>query len=161
MTETLDRRWGCALLGTVLVCGFGCGGSGPVPVTGKVTVDGVPVAGAGVLFTPKGGGRPAHGETKADGTYELTTARPGDGALPGEYVVTIVWDEPVHPYLAFRDGAPEKAKHYEDYLKWKANRKEQPSPVPAVYGDPAKTPLRQEVPAPGGVANFDLKSGAK
>lgn len=29
------------------------------------------------------------GEIRADGTYDLTSKRPGDGALPGEYMVTV------------------------------------------------------------------------
>ena len=70
----------------------GCGPSGPamLPVSGVVTLDGDPVEGAGVMFSPSQGGRPAMGTTNAAGEFELTTIEPGDGALVGEHKVTIV-----------------------------------------------------------------------
>jgi hypothetical protein len=144
-----------ALLAAALA---GCGGSDkPVPVTGKVTVNGAPVAGAGVTFHPQDGkGRPATGETDQNGTYHLTTINPSDGALPGEYRVTLVWDEPQHPYLQLRDGAPQKESLRADYEKWKATHKTQPSPIPAKYGTPGSTPLTQKVPAANGKADFEV-----
>ncbi|HXG13311.1 MAG TPA: hypothetical protein VNK04_26375 [Gemmataceae bacterium] len=155
-------RRGWILLAVLLGVSWGCGSRDrPVPVRGKVTVDGAPIAGAGVVFHPKdGNGRPASGETRADGTYHLTTFTEGDGALPGEYRVTIVWEEPVHPYLAYRDGSPKKKALEKEYLEWKAKHKPKPSPIPPHYGDPAKTPLEQKVPVPGGVADFALQSNA-
>src|SRR5262245_58442191 len=88
----------------VSLAALGCTGSDtPVPVSGKVTVNGAPVGGAGITFHPQGGkGRPATAETAEDGTYKLTTMNPGDGALKGDYKVTLIWDEPVHPYVALR-----------------------------------------------------------
>lgn len=68
----------------------GCGEPSPFSeVTGTVTLDGQPVSDATVAFRPSGGGRSAYGVTKADGTYELSTLKPGDGALPGTHKVTI------------------------------------------------------------------------
>jgi hypothetical protein len=72
--------------------------------------------------------------------------------------VTIVWDEPVHPYLATREGSPEKEKLRPEYEAWKAKHQAKASPVPAQYAAPASTPLSQKVPAPGGIANFDIKT---
>src|SRR5262245_1275520 len=101
----------------VSVFAVGCGSNDlPVPISGKVTVNGVPVGNAGVVFHPKDGkGRPASGETAEDGSYQLTTFKSGDGALKGEYQVTLVWEEPVHPYLALRDGAPQKESLRQEY----------------------------------------------
>jgi hypothetical protein len=139
---------------------LGCGASDlPVPISGKVTVNGVPVANAGIVFHPHDGkGRPASAETTEDGTYRLTTFNAGDGALKGEYRVTLVWEEPVHPYLALRDGAPQKDALRQEYLAWKEKHKDQPSPIPPEYANVGSTPLVQKVPAPGNLANFDVKA---
>ncbi|MHB9081972.1 MAG: hypothetical protein ACYC3X_31290 [Pirellulaceae bacterium] len=82
-----------SVLAGLLVC-VGCGEkagvSGTVPVTGLVMLDGKPVAGASVTFSPTGkGGRAAVGTTDAEGRYTLTTMKPGDGAIPGSYNVAI------------------------------------------------------------------------
>ena len=68
----------------------GCGRSLPTtyPVKGTVTLDGKPVAGAGVLLIPKEG-RPAHGVTDENGAFTASTFGEGDGALPGRHVVTV------------------------------------------------------------------------
>src|SRR5205809_5611492 len=69
---------------TIIACAavtsMGCGRSDqPVPVSGKVTVNGVAVANAGIVFHPKDGkGRPASAETDEGGTYRLTTFNAGD-----------------------------------------------------------------------------------
>lgn len=69
----------------------GCGGSslGTVPVEGSVMIDGKPIAGITVVFSPDSGGRAASGQTDESGNYKLTTEINGDGALPGTYKVTI------------------------------------------------------------------------
>jgi hypothetical protein len=69
----------------------GCSGSGPaiVPVSGTVTLDGVPVAEANVMFAPVAGGRPAEGRTDAAGKFSLSTEKPNDGAMEGDYEVTV------------------------------------------------------------------------
>jgi len=77
------------------------------PVHGKVTVDGKPLAKAKVRFAPtaKGNtdpGKPAWGEIQADGTYQLTTYKTGDGAIVGEHWVTIL-----NPDEELPDGVPD------------------------------------------------------
>jgi hypothetical protein len=57
------------------------------PVEGTVTFQGKPVAGASVMFMGKG--PMAHGDTDAQGHFKLMTNRPGDGAAPGDYNVSI------------------------------------------------------------------------
>jgi hypothetical protein len=61
-----------------------------VPVSGTVTLRGAPVAGADVKFQPKVGTTSSFGVTNDAGRYELTTFQGGDGAPPGEYVVTVL-----------------------------------------------------------------------
>ena len=69
----------------------GCGGGGPppVPVSGKVLLNSKPVDGALVTFHGKEGGKSASARTAADGTFKLTTNKTNDGAVPGDYVITI------------------------------------------------------------------------
>ncbi len=69
----------------------GCGESGPKTYSakGKVTYKGQLVAGAAVTFHPVSSGNPAIGHTDTQGEFSLTTFSPGDGALAGDYVVTV------------------------------------------------------------------------
>src|SRR5262245_51088003 len=60
------------------------------PVTGTVTLQGKPVAGAAVTFVPTGDeGEAASAITDSEGKYALTTWQAGDGARPGEYRVKV------------------------------------------------------------------------
>lgn len=87
------------LLAAVLV--IGCGKSGDpsrpktVPVSGTVTLKGQPVAGAQLVFQPDGSNPGATGATDADGKYTLMTFQSGDGAVPGQYKVSITKNESV------------------------------------------------------------------
>lgn len=77
---------------TVLGCGSGPGDLNAV--SGMVTLDGEPLSGATVSFSPAsdGSGRPAVGTTNEQGVYELTDMRfsqAGPGVAVGEYIVTI------------------------------------------------------------------------
>ncbi len=67
----------------------GCSDSGLTPVRGKVTFDGKPLPTGSIRFFPAEGGRPAVGQIATDGTYELSTTEPGDGAKPGQYKVAV------------------------------------------------------------------------
>src|SRR5262245_44553140 len=61
------------------------------PVTGTVTVNGKPAAKLLVLFylvdDPSPYPSPASGLTDDRGAFTLTTAKPSDGVIPGEYAV--------------------------------------------------------------------------
>lgn len=60
------------------------------PVTGVVTFDEKPLASATVMFNPLDG--QGHGSialTDDAGRYKLTTFKPGDGVVPGDYRVAI------------------------------------------------------------------------
>jgi hypothetical protein len=73
-----------------------------VPAKGVVNYKGKPMPRLSVGFRPlaatggSGGPRIASGFTDENGQFELMTAQPGDGAVPGEYEVVIgfIPDEP-------------------------------------------------------------------
>jgi len=74
---------------------WGCGPSSGTPVTlipvkGKVTYKGQPVTKGIIQFEPDGYGRTASGHLQSDGTFELTTLKPGDGVVAGEHRISIV-----------------------------------------------------------------------
>jgi hypothetical protein len=105
----------------------GCTQSETVAVTGTVTLNGQPAENAEVFFNPKAG-RMATGATDAAGHFKLSTAAPNDGALPGDYVVTLgeyypAGTAPAQP----KDGG------------------QLPSRFPSQYGDPARSPITAHV----------------
>jgi hypothetical protein len=65
------------------------------PVKGRVLLpNGKPLTSGRIEFYPvKDPGLIAHGELASDGTFELRTREPGDGAIPGEYKVRIMIPE--------------------------------------------------------------------
>jgi hypothetical protein len=73
---------------------WGCGSNaGPyvgktVPVKGKVTYKGKPLTRGEILFEPDSG-REANGNIQPDGTFELSTFKAGDGAIPGKHRVAV------------------------------------------------------------------------
>jgi hypothetical protein len=80
-----------------LVGANGCG-SGRYPVAGKVVwADGTPakeLVGGMVICESTGVPVGARGEIKEDGSFQLVTERPGDGATPGRYRVLISQPRP-------------------------------------------------------------------
>ena len=86
------------LIGTMLMLGIvGCGSTNQItPVSGKITYKGAPCDGALVVFHPLAGERlndpKPVATTSPDGVYRLTLFAENDGAIPGEYGVTIVWN---------------------------------------------------------------------
>lgn len=112
------------------------------PVSGRVLVDGKPVVRAVVAFHPTsphadGKSYGASTFTDEDGVFRMTTIESGDGAVPGEYVMTVVAN-----YVAKGDldvTVP-------DLLKGK-------------YADPKTSPLRVEVKeGVNDLSTFDLHS---
>ncbi len=158
----------CSLLTTLLALGAsGCGGrDGPVAVTGVVLLDGQPVSGATVAFLPAGEtGRPATGFTDAQGAFRLTTSGKGDGALPGDYRVVVTRLETKVPdgprWTEYWDDEKGKRKKPVQYygMQLTSARKPLRSLLPAMYGEPSRTPLRCQVPADGRVT-LELASTA-
>jgi hypothetical protein len=80
-----------------------CGSNLPrtIPVAGVVTFDGkAPPAAGNVLFLPTEAAegypmRPATAAFGTDGRFKAQTFDPGDGLMPGKYLVSIeCWDTP-------------------------------------------------------------------
>lgn len=127
----------------VVLAVIGCSGpSGPplpkvVPVTGKVTLDGKPLANANLEFIPTAGGVEASGKTNAEGVYELAI-RANKGTPQGNYKVTI--EKRVKPdgsELTEGGGVGEQV-------------------LPTKYWERATTELTATVPAEGGTIDFPL-----
>lgn len=104
MRSFFSRTAGWCALSVLMGISSGCGDGAPtVPtehVRGVVTLDGTPVEGATVTFTPvdAAAGGAANGYTDPNGEYELTLLAPGPGmkaelgggTLPGEYRVSVI-----------------------------------------------------------------------
>ena len=104
-----------------------CGQSETVPVKGTVMFKGKPAENVEVMFNAKQG-RLATGATNAEGKFTLSTAKLNDGAMPGEYIVTLAEHyTPENPPAMPRDGGP------------------LPTRFPPQYGDPSKSPLTATV----------------
>lgn len=94
----------------------GCGGSSEpadrpqrVSVTGTVLYQERPVEGATVVFIPQGGNHGAVGVTDASGRFMLTTFDRDDGAVPGDYSVTVRKVEMPPAVQGATDDAPPPA----------------------------------------------------
>jgi hypothetical protein len=120
--------------------------SRPVPLSGTVTLGGVPVAGAVVVFTPEQGkGRSALAWTDAQGRFDLTTFQGADGVLRGRYVVTITKET----------SEGNSSNSTPDQLEPSAGRSK--NLLPAIYADVTTTPLACVVPPERPVV-FELRS---
>ena len=89
-------RRACWALTVVAVLAAGCGGSGLAPVRGQLVYsDGQPakdLVGCSVVFEATGADGKAigaTGEVDAEGRFELTTNKPGDGAPVGVNKVSL------------------------------------------------------------------------
>jgi len=116
----------------------GCGEAHP-SVTGKVTLDGSPLADAIVSFMPENEeGIPAFGRTDREGHYTLHESSEAGGAVVGKYTVRI---------STFREGQPDADPPIPP-VKEK---------VPPRYN--VETELAVEVKEGENVFDFDLESG--
>ena len=109
-------------------------------VRGVVTLDGIPLEGGTVLFTPQRG-RSANGTIGADGSFTLTTYGNGDGAIVG-----------VHQVAVFA-GAPRRVDRPIDADVPEQNER---LLVPQRYRDPHRSGLTFEVKS-GELNEFELK----
>jgi len=137
---------------------LGCGQRGPVVemVEGVVLLDGQPVEGATVLFSPDAGGAadglPAVGRTDSTGTFRLNAAggaKFGAGTKIGDYIVTVSKQDhdPVPPPDPNRPpSGPPNVK------VWDA--------LPVVYKHAVTTPLRAAVKKGKNMYRFELDSSA-
>ena len=112
-----------------------------VAVGGSVQREGMPLAGATVVFIPE----PSHkaplafGAVENNGRYALLSANRYPGVLPGKYIVCVQAASPAPDNVA--DPLMPRPKA---------------TPPTGVYADPETTPLRFEVPAAGGTFDIDL-----
>jgi hypothetical protein len=87
--------WPLIRVAGILSLCWGCGSAeGPyaaptVPVKGKVSYKGKLLSQGEMVFEPDSAGREAHGNIQPDGTFELTTYKPGDGAVLGTHRVAV------------------------------------------------------------------------
>jgi hypothetical protein len=97
-----------------------CGSNLPqtIRVSGQVTFDGQPPPAAGsVLFLPieSAAGfpsRPASGAFGTDGQFQAQTFEPGDGLMPGKYLISVeCWDMP--PSMQGNPGKSHVPKKYQ------------------------------------------------
>jgi hypothetical protein len=143
------------LIAICAIAGLGCSETVEVtlppahPVTGVVTLNAKPVAGAMLQFVPQGNtkGNDCFGVTDESGKYSLKQFRGEDGAQVGEYSVVI--ELHLKP-----DGSP--LKEDEAPREVMANQV-----LPKMYSQLASTILRANVPEGGGQFNFDLKDMKK
>lgn len=111
----------CAALVVVATAVWGCGGPAApktLKVKGTVKFDGQPLSKGQVSFQSMDGGdiaRPATGTIGSDGTYELSTFADKDGALPGNYKVTVTSYENSPTAEEFAEGAKLKSNIPEKY----------------------------------------------
>ncbi len=133
----------CLLLATVVA--IGCGDSNPktVKVTGKISYNGEPLKSGTIALIPEGEGYGATGQIQPDGTFQLTSFKPNDGAAPGNYKVTV---------QVFPD---ESAGGDELGLPGAEFGMGQKPPIPLGYGDPATTKLTALIN--DGETELDLK----
>jgi hypothetical protein len=133
----------------------GCGGpkQGQMPtaqVTGQITYRGAPLGRGEVKFIPVQTSdkavRVAYGTLDEQGRYRLGTYGQGDGAILGDYQVT----------LEARDEMPGgvgKRKTAHGFVPAQQPK----SLIPERYADPAKSALTAHVAAGSNTLNFDLK----
>lgn len=142
-----------AMLGVVFVGGCGTKYPETAPVSGKITVDGVPVTTGRIIFYPTSGARLSSGEIQPDGNYSLTTFKAGDGALLGSHRVVIESTKVVGPTsaktIADESQTPVSAL---GRVIWLVDEK---------YSQPSTTDLSAEVKrGPNGI-DFHLPHSAK
>ena len=135
--------YGWNLMLPILALAFaGCGPGGPeiASVTGRVTMDGQPLANATIVFIPENG-RPAGASTDANGRYELNFTQGRRGAIPGKNTIRVTTQR--DPYQD-NDGK---------------NIPGSRETIPPRYNTETTLEFMVE-PKKRNVADFDLKSGA-
>lgn len=147
----------------------GCGGSDKpdtVPVSGKVTLDGVPVEGASVMFRPEGSGRPGTAMTDADGAYSLSSyGEPNDGAVPGEYTVAVIKIGGPGASALAGSAPPQSDPNALSTIDATSGTNSAEAPeteyfVPKKYTDPSTSGLKLTIPE-GGSDNINLELTSK
>jgi hypothetical protein len=135
-------------LAVLAMASSGCGRSGRqipnrVPVSGRVTIAGQPLAYGTVQLVPESPeGHAAMGTIKA-GSFTLASAESFPGVVKGSYKVSIVSPQPIDP-----------SNRPSDPFSPEANK----SNIPNRYGNIETSGLAVEVNAPIRDLTFDLKA---
>lgn len=123
----------------------GCGSpkvKGLVPVRGTVYFKDVPLEDASITFTPKefkDDARIATGQTDSKGVFELRTI--GEkGALPGEYLVSIVKNRDAKPTAQTTESVPPHERNSKRSIE---------SVIPKNYNNPKNSGLEYIVTVQG------------
>jgi hypothetical protein len=121
----------------------GCGSSSTSPVAGVVLLDGKPVANAAVQFVAQSeSGRDATGQTDQSGEFTMSTFKPKDGVVPGDYKVVV---SPLGAADTSQYASAEEAMSAAS----KAAPKSAAPAFPQKYTRGDLTPLTQKVPVSG------------
>ena len=124
-----------------------------VRVMGTVTLDGKPLAGAVVTFHPATkDGSSAVGGTDRFGKFDMNTAGQGNGALIGEYRVTVTKLVSEEKMMN-----PDEAKKFTSETGKPPPQPKVTNEAPADYATPQGTPLTATVKRGGPPLKFDLK----
>jgi hypothetical protein len=129
----------------------GCSGSNgerleTAKVTGTVTYRSSPVVGATVIFTNSTSGPAGTALTNSEGKYSLTTYETADGAIPGDYIITV--SKTIAPVAEKTgDGSMESAVASAKKKKKAGNATGSTSVLPQKYADPGKSGLTFKVEA--------------
>jgi len=151
------------LLGIVLLPLTGCGDGGPklVSVTGTILLNGKPYSGALVEFMPEQSNREStigSDVTGPDGTYRVRSSTGRFGLAPGKYMVNVSKAPPVAAVVG-GDSAPTPENDPGQQVAEATVAGPKRKAVDPSESATAKFPA--EVPAGGGVVDYDVKSGAK
>lgn len=141
------------LLLIVGLCGSvaGCGGSTPkgpelVVAKGMAMIDGMPLAGARLFFSPEGSeGMGGAAATDVGGAFEVVTnGQPG--AVPGRYRVTVqFYTKPDGSPFSLSQADADAGMDLDQFIAMGQVK----LAVPRKYTDPLQTDLVAEVPATG------------
>jgi hypothetical protein len=147
LTFVSSRRIGLAATGLLSLLAFtGCGDSDvrveTFPVTGSVSFDGKPPAGAKLVFHPakvEGDtlGAAPNARVGDDGSFSVSSYGANDGAPPGEYTVTVEW------YKVNEEGGPG------------------PNVLPPLYASPTTSPIKVTINAGAPTALEPIKITSK
>jgi hypothetical protein len=140
----------------VLVAWFGaCGCSqSPLPVKGQLVWEdsGKPIDGANVRFVPMSGTQEAVGVTDKDGAFTLVSTGGTNGVLPGEYKIVVTKTTITGAVPTGKGGGETGPSDEEKANMMKGMMKKQGSgpprvtdPIPEMYRNEEKTPLREKV----------------